>query len=401
MTSPIYIAQNNLDSLNVLLNKIQSNDQKITPEELNVELYSLNLSGPYITERGRSDIQKEVELHKAQANTLVKILQHAHCPSDLQITINRTTEVGRYVVDGYRVRTPVIPIFKALASGRCQAKNLTVNLAGTGQSVELIYKNEMAILTKGLSTGRCPSNMTLNLGKLSATPIDCFQGGENRIGVSGISELKHVLYSPHCSLGLKIAYERHQFSATPYSNEWINYNGPLPISSDDIKLYDQFDERLKTYSVDNTLLYINDLQAIFQDKLNNEMRRLTTIKGKDYNQLSKEDQKRYDVISNLHKRIGDISALHAAKQYTSDRAYEWKCKYQVDITAAIKLSLDNPNLDKYTPFEKCCIKLLNILTSFPLAPIKYIATGSFFYSATGKTKETVEELLEVPSMYSK
>jgi|GEM_PF-2273095 len=68
--------------------------------------------------------------------------------------------------------------------------------------------------------------------------------------------------------------------------------------------------------------------------------------------------------------------------------------YQASLQDAIKQSLNDPNLDKYDTCQKILIKLLNIV-SVLTAPIKYVATGTFFYSTEGKSKEAVRDALDI------
>lgn len=137
---------------------------------------------------------------------------------------------------------------------------------------------------------------------------------------------------------------------------------------------------------------IHELQAIKNKicgKLQAEMTHFLKRKKIHFDALNENDKLRYKIVSDLHEKVLSITK-NIGKSITQKPTSNWKQAYKNELSIEIKDRLLNNHLDKYNSLEKIGISLLN-LVSFVFSPIKFIATGSWFYSTKGKSKEAVEE----------
>jgi hypothetical protein len=324
-----------------------------------------------------TDHHAELRDFDRQANALANLLKSGRCPAGIQIRFYLTNEHG-YFADLGRTRTKILPILKALGSGKCP-EGIEIFLEGPAARQQVIhnpvrtthpYLEEMETIIKVLSSGKAPANLYLHLGQMCAyTSL-------------GIERLIPVLRSGMCPPGLNIEYERELVRLSNVS------------AAEQTKIYDQFDKLLKTYELTDNKNHINKISQKITHEIANERKSL--LKRKHVTtaaDLKEIDRNRYKVLENLTTRVTLIVASEI-KAITANNKHDWKKTYQDKLVKAIETSMKDPALDKYGTLQKFFRKLLNVTTVL-FSPIKRLATGTFFYSTSGKSKDTVAKTLKI------
>ena len=304
--------------------------------------------------------KREASILAKQANVLSKILQHPNCPENLTIEITLTGNYTDYPTfdrcyhEDRRARTPLAPIFRALTSGKCIARGLTIKLVG---EANFVLQDEMSILVKGLTDGKCPNNLQVIFGPLDDS-----------------SALMQALQSTHCPSGLKIEHTADK------------------IYSFEKESWDELDRLCSNgnYDRENIKRNINKIHTSISEKLTREISRLD----------GRVETVRTDALKTLQNGIDIIcqSAKTHIETCDPNTTWEWKNNLRTNLETEINTALESSKFDKkYTSFVKFCKNLLNLVTGliFPCALIKYATTGSAFYSTVGKSQEAVVETLNI------
>ena len=357
--------------LNQLLTDIEQSSD-IVPKNA-IQVYAPMPVGRYCV----TDIEeKELSIFAKQANVIKKILQHPKCPENLSIEITLTDNYGTYASDTNRTRTPLGPIFEALASGKCTARGLNIKLVGG------VLSSEMCILVRGLKEGKCPNNLHITFETLEVPSSD-FSEKLKRVHTFNLIE---ALKSPDCPSGLKIEYPGYEKTEGRKRNHYSNhycYEAKPDIT--DLN-------RLCTngnYDRENIHRNIYKIYVAIEKELSSEISR-----------LGGKDAVRREALETLLTGISTTcnDAITNAQTCDVDTTWEWKNNLRENLEKDIKSALDTSSFDKkHTALEKFGKKLLNLITGilFPLALIKYAATGSAFFSTVGKSHEAVEKTLNI------
>ncbi|MDF1684933.1 MAG: hypothetical protein P1U36_09820 [Legionellaceae bacterium] len=306
-----------------------------------------------------------------------KILQHPKCPENLSFEITLTSNHGTYACGSNRTRTPLAPIFKALASGKCTTRGLKIKLVGGANHV---LSHEMEILVKGLKEGKCPNNLQIDFGALKI-----FNPDTSAPSATNDWSLLEALQSPHCPSGLSIQYRGYKETTVDRKRDNPHWNLHRDLCFHELA-------RLCTsgsYDRENIQRNISKIYSTINKELSSELSR-----------LGEKDAVRKEALEALQQSIHTIceDAKTHVKTCDPNATWKWKDSLRTDLEKAIKTSLDGTKLDKHhTDFEKFGKHLLNIITGmlFPLALIKYAATGNAFFSTVGKTHEAVEKTLDI------
>jgi hypothetical protein len=350
-----------------------------------VDSIVLNMYGP-LQNPIMSDVKAaELKDFASQAKALAKVLKSGNCPQNTEVHLHLTNEYGHFDDLG-RTRTQILPIFKALGSGNCP-EHLTISLEGEASRQQTFgfhnpamnthpYPEEMDALVNALSSGKAPANLHIHLGEVCAyTSV-------------GIERLIPVLKSGKCPPGLQISYDRIIV---------------ISLSEDkksQIEIYNKFDTLLKTYEatdIKNNMLKISkEILAVLESEMKSMLKRKHI---KDPEKLLLNDYGRYKILHDLQKKIENITTKEIAA-INSKKMDAWKTPFQDNLTKAIKKSMNNPALDKYNASQKFFRRLLNVVTVL-FAPVKRLATGTFFYSTTGKSKEAVEKAFKMSKSISR
>jgi hypothetical protein len=135
--------------------------------------------------------------------------------------------------------------------------------------------------------------------------------------------------------------------------------------------------------------WINQVEKKINDELAKEMKQFLHRRGLSHEkQLLSPAKERYNILKTLQE---DISRIAAAARKNQQTAESWKDDYRLALSNAIKRTLSDKKLDKYNELQKIVIHLLNLIAIL-FGPIKYPLTGTFFYSTTGKPKQTIRRI---------
>ena len=294
-----------------------------------------------------------------------KVLQHPDCPP---LTFNIELN-NRYK----GIRPPFAIIFEPLTSGQCIARGLTINLIGEEAGEEAhVLPEEMAVLVKGLTEGKCPENLTINFKTLY---IATKPGEANKTNAWA---LKKALEHPNCPSGLVLTHKDD------------NDLGQSERGPESQKLYKEFMELCKDgkYDRKNICKKIDDIQVAINKELETEI-----------NRLGEKDSTRSEILETLKTDIRNICQQKKGfydKYCDRSETHTWKTDLKGELEKKINDALNDKSINKkHTDFEKYGKYLLNVITGliFPLAIIKYATTGSLFYSTVGKSHEAVEKVL--------
>ncbi len=362
---------------------------KITPQELLEKVNNRDpLGNEYVVtlyspiprgQRTTDDDAHELEMHAQQRKALEQLFKHKECPKNLTVEIILTNEYTSWNGNSRR-RTPVVPIFDMLARGAAP-QGLTLILTQKQRDAYLRHFERRA-LKKALTSDACPEDLTLKF----SDPIEMgrvYFDAERTTGLSQYAEahsLIEILKSGKAPWGFKLIYEK-----------------PNQLSADDEKDFQQLGELLTTYERDNIHCHMYNVYKKIDDALSFEIRSLLRRKKVTHSDMLKpEDKKRYDVLKALESDIKRIANEHieGIRSIDLSKREAWKAGYKTALQDAIKKSLSNPDLEKYNDLQKLGIKLLNVV-SFLLSPLKRLTTGTFFYSTEGKSKDAVQEALDI------
>jgi hypothetical protein len=354
--------------------------QKIKNKETLAEDYVVTLYGPIPRGwRTSDDDARELEMHSQQRKALAQLLKNKACPKNLTVEVMLTNEYSGW--NGKkRNRTPVEPIFDMLARGACP-QGLTLVLTQKEGDAYLRHFERKA-LERALTSDASPEDLTLRFSDSIDMGRVYFDASKST-GLSQYAEahsLIQILQSGKAPWGFKLEYQK-----------------PSKLSVDDKKAFAKLDALLKAYESKNIHRCMRDVWKKIDDELEHEMRGLLRRKGASSDkQLKPENRQRYDALGALKQEVQSIAhnAIENIGSIDLTKREAWKAGYKEKLQGAIKSSLNNPKLEKYDDCQKLGIKLLNIV-SFLLSPFKRLATGTFFYSTEGKSKEAVQEALDI------
>jgi hypothetical protein len=355
--------------------------EKIKNREDLADDYVVTLYGP-IPKEGRTsaDDARELELHSQQRKALEQLLKNKACPKNLTVEVILTNEYSGWNGEARR-RTPVEPIFDMVGRGACP-QGLTLVLTQKEGDAYLRHFERDA-LERALTSNASPEDLTLRF----SDPIDTGR----------------VYFDASKSTGLRQYAEAHSLIEILQSGKapWgfkLEYQKPNKLREDDKKEFAKLDKLLETYESKNIHQCMYNVYEKIDDELSLEIRSLLRRKGItcDKEQLKPEDKKRYEVLEALQLEISGIAkdAIDNISDIDLAEREAWKVSYKEKLQGVIKKSLSEPALEKYDDCQKFGIKLLN-LVSFLLSPLKRLATGTFFYSTEGKSKEAVQETLDI------
>ena len=357
-------ANEQLKYLETLLNNIEQS--KVDDIDFTKEIQVYDELNANLNAKQKSE---ELLIFAEQTKVIKQILQHPKCPQNLKFKIMLTNNHGSDALLSGRIRTPLEPIFEALTSGKCTALGLEIKLEGTANHV---LPSEMKILVKGLTEGKCPHNLHITFGPLDIAPVE-----PDTCRATNAWNLLDALKSPNCPSGLNIEYK-------------VLDNDPR-VDGKSREKYEEL-KRLCTngnYDRINIKQKINHINDAIQKELSTELER-----------LGEKDNARKEALTELLNSIIAIcnKEMELIENCNPNRTWIWKKILQENLEKIIRQHIKTSKLDKkYTSLEKFGKNLLNLITGmlFPLAMIKYAATGSAFYSTVGKTHEAVEKALNI------
>jgi hypothetical protein len=143
------------------------------------------------------------------------------------------------------------------------------------------------------------------------------------------------------------------------------------------------------YNLVDIIGKIDNIHAKIDKALSEEIDRLIGL----------NNQRRRRVLMHLQRKIKTTCTTlkNSFYEYAINPDWRWDTHLQQALEIDIKSVLDSPALKKYTDLQKFGIYLLNLITAliFPIAIIKYAMTGSAFFSTVEKSREVVENTLDI------